>query len=403
MNKSNFFSGQPVFSQLLNLIPAGMVSRLSRKHCGNRYCKRFMTHDHLVCMLYAGFFQCSSLRELITGLQANSLRLQHLGLRHSPRRSTLSDANKRRSALLFADLYHELYRNYFLPDSRGKNEADRLFIIDSTTISLFSEVMRGAGDRRSNGKKKGGVKAHMMVDAQHDIPAFIHITEGRSHDLCLLQNLRVPDNTTVVMDKAYINHKQFNEWNRRSVKWVTRLKTDASFSYMTSNVLTEASFDKGIMEDAVIILGRPSNKSKTPLVAARLVRHYDHQKDRILSFISNDMESEPEVIAGIYKRRWQIELLFKRIKQRYPLKYFLGDNPNAIKIQVWTALLCDLLIRIIQEQINKIKKRRWAYATLSLMIKHHLMTYIKLQSFLINPEKALIGYRCPDIQPSLFT
>ncbi|MBS1734681.1 MAG: IS4 family transposase [Bacteroidetes bacterium] len=403
MNKSSFFTGQPVFTQLLNLIPLSIVNRLSRKHGSNRYCKRFMSYDHLVSMLYAGFFQCTSLREQTTGMQANCTRLQHLGLKHTPRRSTLSDANKRRSASLFEDIYHELYHKYFSSDSRLKKMADRLFIIDSTTISLFTEVMKGAGDKKANGRKKGGVKAHMMVDACHDIPAFIHITEGKAHDLCLLQKLQVPDNSTLVMDKAYINHKQFNEWNGRGIKWITRLKTDANFQIVVSNPLSAVSLDMGVREDAVIILGRPSNRVKTPLVTARLIKYYDQQNNRHLCFITNNMQGEPEMVAGIYKRRWQIELLFKRIKQRYPLKYFLGDNPNAIKIQIWAAVLCDLLVRVIQQGVNRIRKRPWSYASLASMIKHHLMTYINLTAFLINPEKALINYKTPDLQKSLFT
>ena len=129
---------------------------------------------------------------------------------------------------------------------------------------------------------------------------------------------------------------------------------------------------------------------------------FDNDKQRSFSFVTNDMESEPEVIAQLYKQRWQIELLFKRIKQRYPLKYFLGDNPNAIKIQIWTALLCDLLVKVIQTQINKVKKKAWAYASISSMIKHHLMTYINLKAFLLNPEKSLKYYRPPTNQLDLF-
>lgn len=401
MDKSNFFTGQPVFSQLLNLISRSTVERLSRLHGSNRYCKRFMAYDHLVSMLYAGFFQCTSLRELTTGLQANSTRLGHLGLKTTPRRSTLSDANKRRSADLFADLYHELYKQHFSPDSHSK--ADRLFIIDSTTIGLFSEIMRGAGTKKANGRKKGGAKAHMLLDSQHDIPAFVSVTEAREHDLTFLKDLPVAAGTTVVMDKAYINYGQFNRWSNQQTRWVTRLKTDAYIQPVMSIPLQEDSYDQGVRSDEIVILGRPGNQPKTPLAPARLIRYHEPQKDRIFSFITNDITSEPEVIAAIYKRRWQIELLFKRIKQRYALKYFLGDNANAIKIQIWTALLCDLLVRIIQMQVNRIKKRPWSYTNISAMIKHHLMTYIKLIAFLKNPEKALINYSPPSPQLHLFT
>ena len=401
MDKVNFFTGQPVFSQLLNLIPRSIIDRLSRTHKSNRYCKRFMAYDHVVSMLYAGFFQCTSLRELITGLQASSSRLIHLGLKHPPRRSTLSDANQRRSSDFFGDLYHELYSLFFSPDSRGTNKEDRLFIIDSTTISLFTAIMQGAGDKRANGKNKGGAKAHMMVDAEHDIPAFISITESKENDLVFLKDVHVPDGATVVMDKAYINYKQFNEWTERCVRWVTRPRNGARIELQQELPVKESSRQIGVLSDQLVLLGGPGNE-RTPAVHARLIQYLDEEKGRQYSFITNDLTSDPEVIAGIYKRRWQIELLFKRIKQRYPLKYFLGDSPNAIKIQIWAALLCDLLVRIIQKQINKVKKRPWAYTSISAMIKHHLMNYISLKEFLMNPEKALRNYIHPTPQLTLF-
>lgn len=401
MNKITFFSGQPVFTQLLNLIPRHLVQTLSLKHGSNRYCKFFMAYDHLVSMLYAGFFQCTSLRELTTGLQANAGRLNHLGLKNSPRRSTLSDANKRRSAIFFEDLYHALYLQYFgLSDSRKKE--DKVFIIDSTTFSLFSSIMQGAGDRKANGKKKGGAKAHMMIDSHHDLPAFISITEGKEHDLVFLQEVHVPDHATVIIDKAYINYKQFKKWNERSVKWVSRLKKDASIEHLIELPVEENDSVNGILSDRIVILGRPSNKNTTPRIKARIVEFYDAKKCRQFSFITNDLFSEPLQIAELYRRRWQIEILFKRIKQRYPLKYFLGDNPNAIKIQIWAALICDLLIKIIQLQINKIKPRPWSYATLSGMVKHHLMTYLDLRKFLLNPERALQNYNPISQQLTLF-
>jgi hypothetical protein len=402
MSKSNLFTGQPVFSQLLHLIPRQVVEKSCREHQGNRYFKRFMAYDHLVTMLYAGFFQCTSLRELTTGLQANAQRLNHLGLKHTPRRSTLSDANRNRSALFFAKLYHALYKKYFgLPDSRCIKRDD-LFIIDSTTIGLFNSIMGGAGSFKANGRKKGGVKAHMMIDARHDIPAFISITEGRQHDLVFLKELIVPDGSTLVMDMAYINYSYFKKWNNRGIRWVTRLKSDAFVQHLIDNPINETSFDAGVRRDQVVILGRPSNRVKTPLINARIVEFFDSDKQRKFSFLTNDMQSEPEVIAQLYKQRWQIELLFKRIKQRYPLKYFLGDNPNAIQIQIWAALLCDLLVKVVQTQVNQVKKKPWAYASIAAMIKHHLMTYINLKLFLLNPETSLKYYRPPTTQLELF-
>ena len=406
MNKNTFFTGQPIFSQLLKLIPSGIIQQLCVKHKSDRYYKRFKTYDHLVSMLYAGFFQCVSLRELITGIQANSGRLNHLGLRYTPRRSTLAEANKNRTSDFFADLYHELYDIYFgLPDSRfnKKSKEGKLFIIDSTTISLFSSIMLGSGSPGLNGKKKGGAKAHMMIDAQHDIPAFISITEARDPDVKFFRKLHVPENSTIVFDKGYNNLTQFDTWNKGSVTWVTRLKKNTTIEYLEENPITKEQSDKGVVKDSVVLLGWSGNSNKYPQAKSRIIEYYDKEKDRIFHFITNDFCCEPCQTADIYKQRWQIEILFKRIKQRYPLKYFLGDNPNAIKIQIWCALICDILVKIIQTQINKKGRRKWSYATLSGMIKHHLMTYIKIKTFLLNPEEALLNYHPPDTQLNLFS
>jgi Transposase DDE domain/Domain of unknown function (DUF4372) len=402
MAKSIYFTGQPVLSQILELIPNSLIDRLSVKHRANHYCKTFMAKDHLVSMIYACFFQCTSLRELITGLQANSLRLEHLGLRHTPRRSTLADANVRRDPEFFADLYHAISKQYLLPDSRSLE--DRLFIIDSTTISLFSSIMEGAGMPRANGKKKGGLKAHMMIDAETDTPAFVWLSEAKHNDLAFMQKLHIPSDSVVIFDKGYINYKNFQDWTKRGIHWVTRQKSDAHVEIIDQIVVSNEASQKGVIGDEKIRMGRPSNQRVTPVIEVRRVTFEDREKQRVFQFITNDNESKPENIAALYKRRWQIELLFKRIKQRYPLKYFLGDNANAIQIQVWCALLCDLLVKIIQKKVNEAGKRKWAYSSIFGMIKHHLMTYIELIEFLKNPEKALLGYKPPphSSQLSLF-
>jgi hypothetical protein len=395
--KNIFFTGQPVLSQLLSLIPAHFVDSVARQHSADRYCKRFMTRDHLVTMLYASLFKVTSLRELITGLQANSSRLFHVGLKHTPRRSTVAEANSRRPAAVFEQLYHRLYQHYYgLPDSRSKKQ--RLFILDSTTVPLFSSVMQGAGSYRMDGRKKGGLKAHTVMDADNQVPAFVCITEGRCHDLTLFSALKMtlPPGSTVVMDKAYIKHSQFQQWDDHGVRWVTRKKNDASYSVMQAFGVDEESQQNGVLADQRIELGRPSNQRITPVIQVRHIVFKDRENNRLFDFITNDFDCRPEEIAQIYRRRWDIELMFKRIKQAYPLRYFLGDTPNAIQIQVWCALICDLLINVVRKNVNQTGVKRWSYANLAAMIRHHLMTYVNLSAFLLNPEKALINYHPPD-------
>lgn len=406
MAKDIFFTGQPVFTQLLSCIPRTVIDSTVKEYGVNRYCKRFMGYDHLVTMLYAGFFGAQSIRELVTGLQAYGVnKVNHLGLKHFPRRSTLSDANKRRDEQFFGALYHKLYDYYYgLPDSRkGFSIEKDLFIIDSTTVHLFNSVMRGAGSPSASGKKKGGAKAHVLVNAKHDIPAFVVITEAKENDRIFMDMAPVPDNSTVVFDRGYVKFAQYQQWGKQHIRWVTRLKEDARIEVLNDLPVTEEAHDLGVRTDQFALLGRPSNKHVTPQIKARIITFYDKDKARYFRFVTNDMTSNPETIADIYKRRWQIELLFKRIKQRYPLKYFLGDSPNAIKIQIWAALICDLLVRIVQDQVNKkTAGKKISYAATAGMIKHHLMSYVELIKFLINPERILSIYKPPTPQLTLF-
>ena len=403
MPKSSFFTGQPVFNQILSLIPRSTVNKLSNKYKCDRYCKKFRCYDHLVTMLYSTFHRCSSLREVISGMQASSHRLRHLGLSTIPRRSTLSDANERRSSIFFEDLYHAIYHQYygFLPDSlKGKKILDKLFIIDSSIISLFSTVMQSTGSFGLNGKKKGGIKAHMLVRAKDNLPCFVRLTEGKQSDSKFMGGLILPAGSIIVMDKGYRNYQQLIQWTTDNVSWVSRLHGRAAYRIKSSRPLTSCQINQGVLNDYEIDLGNP--KANNPVQHARLVCYMDKQSGRSFEFITNNFSYAPATIAHIYKQRWQIELLFKRVKQNFQLHYFLGDNQNAIKIQLWVALLADLLLKIIKDKVDR--KRKWSMANLAGLIRLHLGTYINLFYFLAEPDKALLNYSDPysKLQLSLF-
>ncbi|MBP7645074.1 MAG: IS4 family transposase [Saprospiraceae bacterium] len=404
MDKNTIFTGQPVFNQILDFINRSDFDSLVKEHKGDRYCKKFMSYDHLVTMLYSAFFQCNSLREITTGMQANYNKLHHVGLKQLPARSTLSEANERRPEAIFSGLYNLLYKAHFsLPDSRSKkSREEELYILDSTTIKLFSSVMKGAGTASRSGKKKGGAKAHVMMDSKHDLPAFICISEAKENDLLIYKHVQIPNGSTVVFDKAYTKYQEFISMEKRSIRWVTRLKIDTHVEMKEERMVDEESRNSGVMRDYFAIIGRPSNQHITPRVNVRVVDYHDTLEDRCFLFLTNDFERRPEEIAALYKKRWQIELLFKRLKQRYPLRYFLGDNPNAIKIQIWAALICDLLVKLIQKKVSLRTKRKWSYANISSMIKHHLMSYIKLIEFLVNPEIIFKSSQNSSLQLSLF-
>ena len=389
MNKSTFFSGQPVLSQLIKLIPEHLLTQLATHHRADRYYKTFRSRDHLIAMLYACFHNCTSLREVTTGLEASYNKLGHLRVKHIPRRSTLSDANRRRPVAFFEQLYHELYRFYFkaLPDSRRrKTKEERLFIMDSTTITLFSDCMKGAGTYRADGRKKGGVKAHVLLDAKTDLPGLINITEGARNDRIFMAEAPLKASDIVVFDKGYQHFAQWQRWTDRGVNWVTRLIGTEVYQVLEHRAVSSREQDKGVLGDQKIYLGRGTNKS-TKRITVRLVTFYDAQLRKTFWFLSNNFRFKPSTIAAIYKDRWQIELFFKRFKQTNPVKYFLGDNDNAIQIQLWCAFIKDLLVKVVKDQL----KRKWSFTNIAAMIRHHLMNYIDLFSFLNNPNKLKQG------------
>ena len=395
MSKSSFFTGQPVLNQLLSLIPHSLVNELARKCKSDHYYKKFRAYDHLVSMLFSGFHHCSSLRELITGLQANAHRLTHLGMLYTPRRSTLADANKNRSAVFFEKLFKRLYHFHYgnLPDSLSHRRlSERLFIVDSTTITLFSQVLKGAGIYGSNGKKKGGIKAHVLFRAKDQTPCFVHLSESAQSDRIIMPMLNLPAGSVIVMDRGYVNYKIMLGWSKQHITWVTRLGAWLKWKVVEQREITEYHRQQGIRSDEIIILGNPGTQKRNPLQKARLITFYDKATKREFQFLSNNLEYSPLTIAGIYKRRWDIELLFKRIKQNFQLAYFLGDNENAIKIQVWCTLIADLLIKVIKDRVERINNRKWSFANIAGLIRQHLTTYIDLVKFLLDPDKAVLQY-----------
>jgi hypothetical protein len=384
MNKSTHFTGQPTFSQLINLIPKGIIGGCVNRHGSDRYYKTFTTHNHLICMLFACYGHCHSIREMVSGMCALEGKLQYSGLRVMPARSTFSEANARRDCKVFADIYAEL-KQYFgrlFPDSRRTFE--NLYIIDSTVIQLFQEIFKGSGCSKADGRRKGGLKVHMAVEAGQSSPSIVHISNGADNDKIFNKYVNLPMGSTVIMDRGYRDYGQYNLWNQQSIRWITRMHPHSYFVITKTEKVNNIDRQAGIKRVQQIQLGFP--QKRIPKVICRHIYYRDPKSGKDLEFITNDLSSEPHVIADLYKKRWQIELLFKRLKQNMPLHYFLGDNQNAIKIQIWCALIADLLIDIILKQV----KRKWAFSNVTSLIRLHLFNYLNLFSFLENPDKAII-------------
>src|SRR5690606_23838211 len=225
MSEVKKFPGQPVLSQILDVIPSSLINEANRKHNSNRYYKRLSLRVHLVNLLYGVFSYCNGLRELCEGLLACEGKLAHLGLDKAPARSTLSDANNKRSYQVFETIYYGLVKQYhsFISDSRLKGLSIRnLKIIDSTTISLFSEILRGVGRNRLDGaRKKGGIKVHAMMDAFSGVAEFVRMTAAKEHDKHFLYHLDLPANSWLVFDRAYNHYSQYAKFTKQKA-WFVR-------------------------------------------------------------------------------------------------------------------------------------------------------------------------------------
>lgn len=397
MNKSTNFSGTPIIKQILKYIYPTDISRTAERYDSDRYYKKFKTYDHLVTMLYATMSGVSSLRELSTVFLAFEGRINHLNLKNFTKRSTLSDANKKRTSEVFGAIYSKLHQRYasFLSDSSNlKPPVNNLKIVDSTTISLFSDILKGVGRNPLTGKKKGGIKLHTMINALEDVPCLIRFSDAATHDHTFLKDLDLQKGSFVVFDKAYNDYLQYLQWTLDGIYFVTRQKDNAVYKSIKEFDLDDKTSD-AVLKDELIVVEKDQKS-----IELRRVAYWDAEKSKVFEFITNNLEISSDMVADIYKHRWQIETMFKRLKQNFPLKYFLGDNQNAIEIQIWTSLIVQLIMLVIQRKI----KRSWAYSNMVGVMRFHLLTYINLFKFLENPDKDWweLTSKPPEIQLKLF-
>lgn len=381
MSKNIKFAGQPILSQILSCISTNNIKRAVKRHNSNRYYKRIPVRVHLISLLYGVFSYCNGLRELCEGMLACEGKLTHLGLDRAPARSTLSDANTKRSYRVFETIYFDLVKQYhtFISDSRLKGLSIRnLKIIDSTTIRLFSDILRGVGRNPLDGsRKKGGIKVHALMDAFSGVSEFVRITAAKEHDRKFLYHLKLPANSFIVFDKAYNSYGQFAKWSTQKVWLVTRMKQNAVFhvtKVMTDN--TRKKDAKGILKDQYITIGYKADNEPQRLKLRRVT--FKAEDGKVYVFTTNNFTLPASQIAHIYKCRWMIELLFKQIKQNFPLRYFWGNSENAIKIQVYCVLIAQLLMVVIRKKAETKK----SFANMITVIRLHLMSYVALFEFI---------------------
>ena len=386
MPKSSNFFGQPIYGQLIKSLDRAKIIEMSRRHGGEKYVKSFDGYTHLLTMLYAVIQRFDSLRKIETSMTAEVRKLHHVGIETVPKRSTLSDANARRPEKFFEEVYMDLYeanKDILSSDSRRNGSEEwikRLRIIDSTTVTLFSNaIFKGVGRHPKAGKKKGGLKVHAVIYANEGVPCDVRYTSAATNDSFMLAPSHYSRNEITAMDRAYINYVKFEELTDRGVIYVTKMKKNLNYEVLVDCMHQNP---QGLMQyrELVVVFRRDDISH-----IARIITYVDIKKGkqpRLISLLTNDFDMPPETIVSIYRRRWQIEMLFKQIKQNFPLKYFYGESANAIKIQIWVTLIANLLLSVLQSTL----KRRWSFSGLATIVRIVLMYYLNLEKFLNQPD-----------------
>jgi hypothetical protein len=365
-----------IFSQMLRLIPRTAFQKAVTEHKAERHARGFTCWGQLVAMLFCHLGQARSLREICNGLAASEGKLKHLGVPNAPRRSTLAYANEHRPWELYETVFHQLL-GQCENEARGKKKfrfKNKLVSVDSTSIDLCAEIYDWAQYKRT----KGAVKLHLVLDNEGYLPCFAVITDGKSHDVTVGRTLRFARGTIVVMDKGYVDYRWWQQMTEDGVYFVTRFKQDLKYEVVSERDVPKNS---KVRRDIDIRITPARQEFELNL---RLVTVWDEGKGQELTFLTNHLKFGATTIARIYKERWQIELFFKSLKQLLRVKTFVGTSANALKTQLWTALIAMLLLKYLHLKSTF----NWSFSNLVALIRQQLFVYRDLNPWLNDPYQA---------------
>jgi len=367
-----------LFNQLLRHFPRAEFAALVRKHDAERGAKGFTCWAQLVAMLFCQMAHADSLREICNGLACSLGKLVHLGIGVAPNKSTLGYANKHRPAKLYEELFYTALGRFRDEKGLGMRKQrfrfkNKLLSLDSTTISLCLEMFPWAKFRRA----KGGVKAHVLLDHDDYLPRYVLITEARRSDVKMADAFPLNAGSIVVMDRGYNDYALFGKWTDQKIYFVTRLKDNAAYEVLAEGPVPA---NRNIRSDQLIQFTGEKAQRDCPSPLRRVVV-WDPINEREIVLLTNLQEFGATTIAAIYKDRWEIELFFKALKQNLKVKTFVGTSENALRIQIWTALIAILLLK----WLHHLSKARWSLSNLASMLRMNLFTYRDLTAWLDNP------------------
>ena len=375
-----------LFSQLLHHFPRTEFSQLVDKHQAERRAKGFTCWTQLVSMLFCHMAHADSLREICGGLACCLGKLRHLGIAKAPNKSTLSYANQNRPAALFEELFWTMLQRFRTSGGLGGRKKkfrfkNKLLSLDSTTISLCLSLFPWAQFRRA----KGGVKVHVLLDHDDYMPSFALITTAKRHDRTVARRFDLKPGSIVAFDRAYNDYSLFSFWTVNGIYFVTRQKENAVYEVVEDR---EVPRHRSILADQIIRLTGPKAEEKCPHLLRRVVV-WDEENHREIVLLTNHLKFGTSTIAAIYKDRWEIEIFFKTLKQHLKVKTFIGTSENALRIQIWTALIALLLLKYL----HHLSKFGWSMSNLVTMLRLNLFTHRDLQEWLHDP------FGQPPVQP----
>jgi hypothetical protein len=365
-----------IFSQILQLIPRDSFEAAVRKHQAERHARGFSSWGQAVAMLFCQLAQAKSLREITEGLQACEGKLKHLGLPDAPARATLAYANSHRPWQLFETVFQQLLTHCQQRLGVAKAGAKlglpgKLLSLDATVIDLCAAVFDWAQFRTT----KGAVKLHLLLDHDGYLPCYAVITEGKVHEIQVARKLKLQRGTMLVFDRGYTDYGWFQRLTEEGVHFVTRLKDNATYLV----VERRRANGEGVRADEIMVLEKQAGSETAPFL--RRIRYWDQANARELVFLTNHLELPATTVAAIYKERWQIELLFKALKQNLRVKTFVGTTANALKTQIWTALIALLAVKFLQLQAQF----PWSLSRLIALLRQQLFVYRNLWHWLESP------------------
>ncbi len=369
-----------IFSQILQLFPRTEFEAAVKQHHAERHARGFTCWGQFIAMLFCQLGHAKSLREICGGLASSEGKLRHLGLPEAPSRSTLAYANEHRPWRLYQTVFEQLLERCHqmvraLKVGHGLRFKNRLLSLDATVIDLCAAVSDWAQFRRT----KGAVKLHLLLDHNGHLPSYAVITPGKTHEIRVARQMQFEPGTVLAFDRGYVDYDWFAELSRQGVYFVTRLKEKADYGVVEERAMAERG---RVLRDQVIFFYKLAQKGEQCYF--RRVEVWNEEKQEVLVFLTNHLEWAGSTIGAIYKERWQIELFFKALKQSLRIKTFVGTSANALKIQIWTALIAMLVVKYLQ----LLATFRWSLSNLVALLRQQLFVYRDLYQWLNDPFQA---------------